>query len=251
MQSTREGRRVERVRHELRFRELEVREVQALGTGFVRIVLGGDQLTGFRSLGFDDHIKIFLAGATGGEEARRDYTPRAYDAERGLLTIDFALHGEGAATAWARKARVGDHLRIGGPRGSMVVPVDYDWHLLAGDATAVPAMARRIEELPAGARVLVVAQIDDLSPLNGLNSEAFVELRQVSGPEGLLAALRELPLPAGEGYAWCAGEAATMARVRHLLIDERGLPKNSLRVAAYWKQGAADFHEDLNHPLSE
>jgi NADPH-dependent ferric siderophore reductase len=37
-----------------------------------------------------------------------------------------------------------------------------------------------------------------------------------------------------------------MRRVRDVLVDEKALPKEAMRVSAYWKQGAADFHEDIS-----
>jgi NADPH-dependent ferric siderophore reductase len=30
-----------------------------------------------------------------------------------------------------------------------------------------------------------------------------------------------------------------------VLVDEKALPKEAMRISAYWKLGAADFHEDL------
>lgn len=76
----------------------------------------------------------------------------------GELTIEFALHGDGPAANWAAKAVPGSHLVVAGPRGSFVIPKDYDWHLLVGDETALPAVARRLEELPASTRAIVVLQ---------------------------------------------------------------------------------------------
>ena len=69
--------------------------------------------------------------------------------------IEFALHGEGPAAEWAAQAAAGHTLAIGGPKGSLIVPLDYDWHLLVGDETAFPAVARRLEQLPAGAKAIV------------------------------------------------------------------------------------------------
>jgi NADPH-dependent ferric siderophore reductase len=79
---------------------------------------------------------------------RRDFTPRHYDQAARELTVEFALHATGAA--WARQAAPGQVAVIAGPRGSMIIPMDYAWHVLAGDATALPAIRRRLEELPAG-----------------------------------------------------------------------------------------------------
>jgi hypothetical protein len=56
----------QRVRNDLRFRELTVLRVERVAAGFQRIVLGGDALEGFSSRGFDDHSKVFFPepGAT-------------------------------------------------------------------------------------------------------------------------------------------------------------------------------------------
>lgn len=44
------------------------------------------------------------------------------------------------------------HLHIAALRGSMVVPDMFDSYLPIGDETALPAIARRLEELPANRR---------------------------------------------------------------------------------------------------
>ena len=69
---------------------------------------------------------------------------------------------------------------IGGPKGSMIVPLDYDWHLLAGDATAAPAIGRRFAELPRDSEVIVVVQLEDLAVLELDRSQARVELRRAA-----------------------------------------------------------------------
>jgi NADPH-dependent ferric siderophore reductase len=68
----------------------------------------------------------------------------------------------------------------------------------------------------------------------------------VSTAEDLVEAVRELVLPQGEGFAWCAGEAATMARLREVLLVDKRHPREAARVAAYWKRGASDSHERLD-----
>ena len=244
------GRRVQRVRHELRRREVQVARVEPLGAEFVRIVFGGDALEGFTSLGFDDHFKFMFAdpAAPDAEPVRRDYTPRRWDAAKRELTVDFALHGHGLASEWARNARVGQRAVIGGPRGSMIGPTDYAWHLFVGDPTAAPAISRRLAELPAGALTIVIVQLADLAVLELQHSAARVELTQVETADALVVALQALALPAGEGFAWAAGESSVMARLRDLLLGAKGHPREAMRVAAYWKRGAADFHEELSLP---
>ncbi len=232
-------RRVERVRHELKRRVLTVKEVETLTPHFRRITLADETLSDFVSASFDDHVKVFV------DDARRDYTPRSFDNAARELVIEFALHGEGPAAEWAARAAAGDTLAIGGPKGSMIVPLDYDWHLLVGDETAFPAVARRLEELPAGAKAIVILQSADAADRRAFKSAADLDLTWVATDDELLAAVRALTLPAGDGYAWCAGEASCMAALRRELVDVKGHPREAIRAAAYWKRGATGHHENL------
>jgi NADPH-dependent ferric siderophore reductase len=233
---------VRRVRHELKLRELDVARIDALGPGFVAITFTGEALADFTSLSFDDHVKFMLPGENG-EQVRRDYTPRRFSREARALTIEFALHGDGAASDWARRAAVGQKALIGGPRGSMIYPLALDWHLLVGDATALPAISRRLEELPAGTRAFVVV-LAEAHDRRGFDSRAQVETTWCATPAALLAALAGLTLPDGAGFAWGGGEAGVMVQVRQALAD-KGIPRERMRVSAYWKQGVADHHENL------
>ena len=238
------SRRVERVRHELRRRDLAVLRVTDLGPHLRSIVFGGPELEGFVSASFDDHVKVFVP-AGNGETVGRDYTPRRYDAAAGELTIDFVLHGHGPAATWAAQAQPGQRLVVGGPRGSFIIPVDVDWHLLVGDASALPAITRRLEELPAGSRVMAALQVADPADRPALPSAATVDLQWVTSADELLHAVRALELPAGEGYAWCAGEAVTTAALRRILVEEKGHDRHAIRAAAYWKHGTGGHHENL------
>jgi NADPH-dependent ferric siderophore reductase len=233
---------VRRVRHELKLRELTVARIERLGDGFAAITFTGEALADFTSLSFDDHVK-FMFPEAGGEQVRRDYTPRRFSREARELVIEFALHGDGKASDWARRAVVGQQAVVGGPRGSMIVPLELDWHVLAGDATALPAIARRLEELPGGSRAIVLVHAAS-ADRRAFEGAADVDLRWFDTPEALVAALQALALPPGRGFAWGGGEASLMARVRQVLND-KGVPREATRVSAYWKQGVAEHHENL------
>lgn len=142
-------------------------------------------------------------------------------------------------------AAPGQHLHIGGPRGSFIIPLDYDWHLLAGDETALPAITRRLEELPTGSRAIAVVQVADAADRRSLRSAAEVAVHWVATADELLQAVRALVLPPGDGYAWCAGEAGAMAALRRVLVQEKGHDPQAVRAAAYWKRGAVAHHENL------
>jgi NADPH-dependent ferric siderophore reductase len=239
------GSRVQRVRHELRRRTLSVRRVETISPHVRSVTLGGEELADFVSLSFDDHVKLLLPVADGAPPVARDYTPRHFDAAARELTIEFALHGDGPAAAWAARAKAGQQLGIGGPRGSFIVPTDLDWHLLVGDDSALPAIARRLAELPAGATVWAIVQMANPADHRPLPSAANVRLQWVSDAAQCLAAVRALQLPGGEGFAWCAGEASSMAVLRRVLVNELGVDRHAVRAAAYWKRGAAAHHENM------
>jgi NADPH-dependent ferric siderophore reductase len=262
---------VQRVRHPLKFRLLQVKQVHTLTPHLIRVTFTGDDLHDFVSASFDDHIKVFFpepgedkptlpeAGpngpvfAEGKRPIARDFTPRRYDREARELDIEFAMHEAGPAANWAAQAKVGQYLGVGGPRGSFVVPTGFDWHLLIGDDTALPAIARRLEEMPAGKRVAVVIEVADPSAQIEFNTQAELHLiwcyRNGTGLRGeaLLRAVRDTYLPKdGEGYVWAAGESATIRAVRQHLCTERGVDKARIRAASYWKQGAEAVHESLD-----
>ncbi|WP_250454770.1 siderophore-interacting protein [Caballeronia sp. ATUFL_M2_KS44] len=261
---------VTRVRHALKFRLLQVKRVHAMNPRFIRVTFTGEALADFETASFDDHVKVFFphpgetmpvipeAGPDGPvfdpakpKPIARDFTPRRFDREALELDIEFALHEAGPATAWASQAAPGQTLGIGGPRGSFVVPSHFDWHLLIGDETALPAIARRLEELPEGTRAATLIEVADPSARIELNSRADLYAqwcyRNESAQSGdVLSALRELYLPDGEGYVWAAGEATLMRSVRQLLCDERGIDKRRIRASAYWKRGELGVHGTID-----
>ena len=126
------------------------------------------------------------------------------------------MHGDGPA---AERAAPGQVLGIGGPRGSFVVPMGFDWHVLIGDETALPAISRRIEELPASARVIALIEVPEADNEIALDTRARASVRWLhrNGVAAgystlLLEAARELP--EGEGYVWVAAESATAGAAR-------------------------------------
>ncbi|MBZ9937101.1 siderophore-interacting protein [Mesorhizobium sp. BR1-1-16] len=240
---------IRRVRHETRRRALTVTAVETLTPRMKRIHLGGD-MEGFASLGADDHIKLFFTDATGAS-AMRDFTPRAFDVAAGTITIDFALHEAGPATRWAATAAPGTTLEIGGPRGSAVVPDDFDWYWLIGDETALPAIGRWVEGLRSGVPVLTAVAIADAGERQSFKTAAdwtglWAE-RDLSGADdaaALLALTDAQPLPPGEGFVLIAAESS-VARALRTRLAERGQPKAFMKAAGYWKRGEADAHERI------
>ena len=243
-----------RIRHEARRRALTVKQVDKIAAHMIRVTLAGD-LDQFTSLGFDDHVKLFFPDGTTNAEGTpnapgRDFTPRRYDPANRTLEIDFAIHDAGPATRWAAQAQPGDQLALGGPRGSFVIPTTYDWHLLMGDETALPAIGRRLAELPRGTRVVVVGEIDGPADELTFKTEADVTVawaHRNGAPAGasdaLAKTLAALKMPKGDYYAWVACESLAAKALRSQLIADHGANPKWMRAAGYWRRGAVAVHD--------
>lgn len=256
-----------RVRHELRFRLADVVATRRVTPHLIRITVGGEQLRGFTSLGFDDHIKVFVPpegevldelptlGPEGpvfdkaAQPAMRDYTPHHFDAAACTLQLDFALHDAGPATAWALRAREGDRLVIGGPRSSFLIGTGFDWHLLMGDDTALPAIRRRLAELPEGSRAVVFAEVESAEDEEPFQSDAHVQVHWVlrgsadrAASSRLVDALGAASLPEGAYHAWVACESSDAKALRHLLLDH-GADRTALKASGYWRRGWVATHD--------
>jgi NADPH-dependent ferric siderophore reductase len=128
--------------------------------------------------------------------------------------------------------------------------VDLDWQWLVGDESALPAISRRLQDLPAGVAVTVVLDLahpeGSLPPLALAGRRLVVVPRNPREPVGpLLQALAALPRPQGRGLAWVGAEREVARGVRGLLLDTLGLARGQVRAAAYWAHGQADHHENL------
>jgi len=225
-----------------RFRTVEVRRVERVTLKAVRITLGGDALEGFGTPLLGGHIKVMLPGT----DQVRAYTPRRFDAGRLEIEIEVILHGDSPGSRWATAAKPGDVVDLRGPggRGHTVDP-GASWHLLAGDACALPAIGMVLEALPATARAIVIAEVDDASEERPLPSLAEVQAWWVRSGEvpgqALETAVRSIELPEGAGQVFLACESGVMRRIRQHLIDARGLEPASLHTRGYWKAGIVNY----------
>jgi NADPH-dependent ferric siderophore reductase len=240
---------VTRVRHETRRRQLQIKRLEPLAPKMLRVVFTGDELYGFTSLGFDDHVKLFFPQSAT-ETVMRDFTPRHFNEQARELWIDFYLHEAGPATTWAASAQVGQSLSVGGPRGSSILSVEgIDVHVLIADETGVPAIGRRLEELPPHARAMVVIESDggvNGYPLESAASLDRMEVRrgQLTGSPGteLIEALRQLQFAPGKPYFWVATETHAARAIRRYLTTERGIDRSWIKAAGYWQRGTVGAH---------
>jgi NADPH-dependent ferric siderophore reductase len=264
----------------------------------VRVTFAGEELAAFGWNGPASHIKLIFDDS--GEHAStqgaaieqgtppqpasqqasqpvratmRTYTPRKFNPDAQELEVDFVIHGEGPASAWAEQAAVGQSLTIAGPGRSYSVDPGAEWYLLAGDDSAIPAIGTILETLPASMKVLVLIEIVDAAEehslaagvghsLDGRGAHSLdargverprAEVRWLPrGPDPrnagreLEAAVRRVELPPGPGRVYVACEAEAMRRIRRHLLQERQFPRAHLVTRGYWRYGETD-HPDRDY----
>ncbi|MFJ4740510.1 siderophore-interacting protein [Streptomyces sp. NPDC088775] len=264
----RAGRHAEKVGYPIGIRETEVVRVTTVGAGLLRVTLGGAGTEGFQAHSPDEHVKLIFPDPDGTLRlpepngamlswprpalVSREYTVRRYDQAAGEIDIDIAAHDGGLASDWARAARPGDVMHLAGPPGGLIVPHAYDRYLLAGDITALPAIARRLEELPRSAKGWAFVEVVDAAQEIELSAPEGVEVRWLHRgdlPAGtgdaLERAVTAVTVPEGERvYVWVAGEAGQIKPLRRWARDELRLDRADHDITGYWKRGVADFDED-------
>jgi NADPH-dependent ferric siderophore reductase len=239
-----------------------VTRVEQLTPHMVRVVLGGDGLRHIEAGQCTDHyVKVLFAPAgvvypepfdmgaireTMPREAwpvTRTYTVRKWLPEIPEMWVDFVVHGDsGLAGPWAARAKPGDVIRFMGPGGGYAPSAEADWHLLAGDESALPAIAAALEGMPEGAKVRVFLEVEGPEEEQKLSTPADAEiiwLHRGARPVGslLCPAVRNSVFPEGRVQAFVHGEANFVRDLRgHLRID-RAIPMGQLSISGYWRDG--------------
>ncbi|MFG2192323.1 siderophore-interacting protein [Streptomyces sp. NPDC048639] len=240
----------------------QVLRKQQLTPHMMRVVLGGGNLPEFGAGEYSDHYIKLLFPVDGVtypepfdiEAVRRDmprhqwpvtrtYTVRSWDPQACELTVDFVIHGdEGLAGPWAANVKAGEEILFLGPGGAYAPDPDADWHLLAGDESALPAIAAALERIPHGVPVhafLEVAGPEEQQELRVPEGVEIVWLHRGAAPvgEALVSAVRALDFPGGAVQAFVHGEAAFVKELRRLLRVEREIPRERLSISGYWRLG--------------
>ena len=256
----------------------EVLRSEKLTPHIVRVVLGGGGFDTFMPNDYTDaYVKIVFVrhGVDVGAlpqpltldsfnelpvEQRpvvRTYTVRSADTERRELAIDFVVHGDhGVAGPWALAATPGQPAYLMGPSGAYAPDPAADWHLLAGDEAALPAISAALEALPDNAigKVFIeVAGPDDEIPLKsppgvGVNwiyrgGRADLVSEDNAGDNApLIAAVKEANWLPGQVQVFIHGEAqAVMHNLRPYIRKERGVDaKWANSISGYWRRGRTE-----------
>ncbi|MGC5030773.1 siderophore-interacting protein [Micromonospora sp. DT229] len=248
-----------RIGYPIGVRSVRVVARQRLTPRMLRLTLGGPALADFHTYQADDHIKIVFPDPDGTRRdpvpdgrgmldwprplpTTRKYTVRRYDPVAHELDLDFVLHPGGVASTWADSAAVGDEVTIAGPPGAKAFPHHYDHYVFAVDATALPAVARWLEESPAEVSAQVLVEVDDLAERDyPLASRDNVTVRWLVRPatgSTLAQQVQSLHLPAGRTFLFAAGEATDIRPLRSWRVD-----RLDALVTGYWKRGVAGLED--------
>jgi NADPH-dependent ferric siderophore reductase len=256
----------------------EVLRSEELTPHITRVVLGGGGFDTFKPNDFTDaYVKIVFVphgvdvGAlpqpltldsfnelpVDNRPTVRTYTVRSVDSERRELTIDFVVHGDhGVAGPWAQAATPGQPAYLMGPSGAYAPDPAADWHLMAGDEAALPAISAALEALPdnaVGKVFIEVAGPDDEIPLKappgvGVNwiyrggRADLVSEDQAGDHAPLIAAVKEANWLPGQVQVFIHGEAQTvMHNLRPYIRKERGIDaKWASSISGYWRRGRTE-----------
>ncbi|GAB7185082.1 siderophore-interacting protein [Kitasatospora sp. Ki12] len=178
--------------------------------------------------------RAYLAIPEAERPLMRSFTLRRRRPGTRLVEIDFVLHGDtGPAAAWALRAAPGQRLGMVGPSALYAPPVPFaeaaaaaDWVLLAGDETALPALATLVGALPAGVRALAYVEVADAAEWQPLESRADLAVHWLHRD----GAAREPCWPGPSGPPSCRPARRTPGW--------RGRRARSGRCAATWWRSA-------------
>jgi NADPH-dependent ferric siderophore reductase len=243
----------------------------------VRVVLGGSGFDTFKPSEFTDSYVKLVFVADDVDMARlpqpltldsfadlpaarqpvvRTLTVRRADPVAREIAIDVLVHGEhGTAGPWAAAAEAGQPMYLMGPSGAYAPYPAADWHLLAGDETALPAISVALEALPANAigQVFIeTAGPGDEIPLTapdgvqinwiyrGGRADLIGEDR--AGEHApLIEAVTSGPWLPGQVHVFIHGEAqAVMHNLRPYIRKDREVDAKWASISGYWRRGRTE-----------
>src|ERR1700733_4727778 len=185
----------------------------------------------------------------------RTYTLRRADPDGQELAIDFVVHGdEVIAAPWAAHAEPGDVLTMSGAGGAYRPDPGSDWHLLAGDESALPAICSALEALPVDARGIAYLETSDPGEYLDAKAPGGMEVVWLDRPQ---PGRQPRPLPAapwltGRADVFAHGERESMKAVRAALKTRLG-DGDQLSLSGYWASGRTEdvFQSEKRQPIGQ
>ena len=255
----------------------EVVRSEQLTSHMIRIVLGGSGFDTFNPSDFtDSYVKlVFVADdvdmaalprpltldsfadlPAAKRPVVRTMTVRRADPAGRQIAIDVAVHGgHGTAGLWAATAETGQPADLMGPSGAYTPDPAADWHLLAGDETALPAISVALEALPASAIGQVFIETAEPQDEIALTAPGGVQINWIfrggradlvgedrAGDQApLIEAVKSAHWLPGQVHAFVHGEAqAVMHNLRPYIRKDRGVDAKWASISGYWRRGRTE-----------
>ncbi|AQA06869.1 NADPH-dependent ferric siderophore reductase [Mycobacterium sp. MS1601] len=255
----------------------EVVRTEQLAPHMVRVILGGNGFRTFTPSEFtDSYVKIaFIPPAVdiaklktpltldsfkklpaNEQPTLRTYTVRWADPQAREIAIDFVTHGEhGIAGAWAGKVQPGEAVYLMGPGGAYAPDPAADWHLLAGDESAIPAISAAVAALPADAVGQVFIEVAGPDDEVSFPAPEGVHVHWIyrggradlvpddnAGDHApLIEAVKNAAWLPGQVHVFIHGEAqVVMHNLRPYIRKERGVDAKWASISGYWRRGRTE-----------
>lgn len=262
-------------------RVLTVESNERLGPHLVRLVLTGESLADFGAAEFTDaYVKLLFVDPALGLEppydlaalresapahqqpVTRTYTVRAIDRAARRLTLDVVTHGDtGYAGPWAMGAQAGDRAVVMGPGGGYSPDAEASWHLLAGDLSAMPAVAAALEALPSDAKGVALLEVELEEDVLELQAPSGVEVSWLVNPDtddvdhlarAVDAAAWPEDVSEGAVQVFVHGERESIKAVRQVL-KRREVPRSAISISGYWARGRTEdaFQAEKRTPIGQ
>ncbi|CAH0342673.1 DUF2218 domain-containing protein [Rhizobium sp. CECT 9324] len=173
----------------------------------------------------------------------RVYTIRSVDLESNRVCIDFLQHpAEGVATPgadFARDTMAGEQVALMGPGGGGLPQADVIF--FAGDESALPAIARMVEEAPPGVTMTALIEVENAGEEQALRTQGrlYTEwLHRASyaadGAKTLVGRVKAALENVGDDtFVWFAAEKSDVRAIKRSLADRKRDRKRQY-VAWYW-----------------
>lgn len=235
---------------------------------FVRVTLGGGDVSAFRYMGFDQWFRLFipvsenslsraprkldtlsymkyLTVAKTDRPVLRNYSVRAFRGDE--LDVDFVIHGSsdngtaGPAATWAQTCEQGDPVAILDEGVGFNPAPAVKQVLLVTDESGLPAAAGILASLPEDTTGQALIELPSPEDRQDLTAPAGVEVTWLprSDPHGVpgraaLAAAEALPVPTDPFYGWVVGEQTLPSTLRRHWV-QADVPKANIMFCGYWR----------------
>ena len=234
---------------------------ETLSSGFERFSFTGPDLLQFPQNCEGGYIKLMFDRAgyalqslpDGFPDIERDQKPvvrsftiSAFEAVGDLpeLSFDVAYNkNSGVAASWICDAQLGDRITIVGPGKKQPLLDGYDWYMVVGDKTSLPAIVVNLEALDHSKPVICVldAKSSDFWYEDIPNNvEIFFTEDGDSGSLESIVKKEAWREGWGSCYVWAACEFSQMRALRRFFRFEKNIRKEDMYISSYWKQGETD-----------